>query len=260
MPTGVENLEMIGTNPSGGYGNELDNVMIGNSAYNALDGRAGHDALYGGGSGDNLFGGAGNDILDGGTGGDFMQGGLGDDVYYVDTYQDLIIEPENFGIDTIRTRTSMVLPDNIENLELDPNLTNAYAHGNGLNNVIRGNGTQNEIIGGGGMDTMFGGGGADTFRFFSVGEAAPLGGAFTDYIPDFNEAEGDRNDLRAIDANLLVAGDQAFVPIGVNVPFTGAGQLRFNGGYLEGDVNGDRVADFQIHLDVASLSGAGLLF
>ena len=72
---------------------------------------------------------------------------------------------------------------------------------------------------------------------------------FTDRYADFNEAEGDRIDLSAIDADLLAAGDQAFTPIGTEVAFNGiAAELRFNGGFLEGDVNGDAVTDFRIEL------------
>jgi Ca2+-binding RTX toxin-like protein len=260
LPVAVENVELIGTAASGAQGNELDNVMTGNDVYNVLYGGAGNDTLYGAGGNDSLYGDVGNDVLDGGTGGDLMQGGQGDDIYYVDSYSDKIYEAANYGIDTVRSKIAYVLDENIENLELAASATNAYATGNALNNVIHGNATNNVITGGAGFDTMFGGAGADTFKFAAVGEAAPLGAGYTDYIPDFNEAEGDKIDLSAIDANLFVAGDQAFNPIGVNVAFTGAaGQLRFNYGFLEGDVNGDAVADFQIDLDVAGLSAGALV-
>jgi hypothetical protein len=56
-----------------------------------------------------------------------------------------------------------------------------------------------------------------------------------DIITDFDEAEGDRIDLRGIDANLVQANDQAFTFLGTGV-FTGSGgQLRFQGPAAAGD-------------------------
>ncbi|WP_405041595.1 M10 family metallopeptidase C-terminal domain-containing protein, partial [Polaromonas sp.] len=62
----------------------------------------------------------------------------------------------------------------------------------------------------------------------------------------------DRIQLTGIDANTALAGDQAFTMINTGA-FTGtAGQLRYTTGggttVMEGDVNGDSVADFQLQL------------
>ncbi|KQW31884.1 hypothetical protein ASE36_06635 [Rhizobium sp. Root274] len=84
----IENLTYTGTSAFKGYGNSLDNVMIGGSGANTLDGGAGNDTLYGQGGNDTLlgntgndtlYGGEGNDRLDGGTGDDWLSGGLGND-------------------------------------------------------------------------------------------------------------------------------------------------------------------------------------
>jgi Ca2+-binding RTX toxin-like protein len=254
----IENLELIGS-AYAGVGNDLDNTIVGNSADNILLGGFGNDTLQGGAGYDHLSGGDGADILDGGTFGDFMGGGNGDDTYYVDHPGDKVWEYPGGGTDLVRASFDHTLAAEVENLELIGSFA-IDGTGNNLDNTLRGNSAANVLIGGGGKDMMYGGAGADTFKFIAVWEAAPLGAGFTDYIPDFNEADGDKIDLSAIDANLFVAGDQAFNPIGVNVAFTGAaGQLRFNGGFLEGDVNGDRIADFQIHLDVAGLSAGALV-
>ena len=88
---------------------------------------------------------------------------------------------------------------------------------------------------------------------------------------DFNSGQGDKIDLSAIDADAGTAGDQAFTFIGSGV-FTGvAGQLHFDLNFVEGDVNGDAVADFRIGVaqptlaatdffvsDAYAWSGAGL--
>jgi serralysin len=61
----------------------------------------------------------------------------------------------------------------------------------------------------------------------------------------------DRIDLSQIDANTGADGDQQFLFIGNNNAFSenlGVGQLRCNGGFVEGDVDGDLVADFRIQV------------
>jgi Ca2+-binding RTX toxin-like protein len=262
LPPGVENLELLLAESCGGYGNELDNVIIGNGAYNPLHGYAGNDRLVGGGGNDSLYGGEGNDILDGGTGFDYMVGGVGDDTYHVDGYSDQIVEDLNGGFDTVKvakisasSEATYVLPENVENGELigfTSNLT-----GNSLDNVLRGNAANNVITGGGGFDTMYGAEGADTFKYLSLSDAVAVGnGLFSDYIADFSTVEADKIDLSLIDADLLAAGDQAFRFIGNNnnyVAAFGPGQLRFNNGFVEGDVNGDLVSDFYIKVNATAL-------
>jgi Ca2+-binding RTX toxin-like protein len=109
-------------------------------------------------------------------------------------------------------------------------------------------GAKNDLLFGNlGADTLSGGGGADVFRYDSTAES---NSASKDHILDFAPGT-DKIDLSRIDANTLVAGDQAFTFIG-NAAFSGvAGQLRtyVQGGenYLAGDVNGDGLADFTVN-------------
>jgi serralysin len=72
-----------------------------------------------------------------------------------------------------------------------------------------------------------------------------------DTIKDFRRGS-DHIDLRAIDANTKVAGDQAFAFIGKTAFHGKAGELRFADGIVSGDTNGDKIADFGI--TVAGLS------
>ncbi|QNT69927.1 hypothetical protein [Defluviicoccus vanus] len=63
-------------------------------------------------------------------------------------------------------------------------------------------------------------------------------------------AAGDQIDLSLIDASTLVAGNQAFTFIGT-AAFSGvAGQLHVvasgTNTLVQGDINGDKVADFEI--------------
>jgi len=60
----------------------------------------------------------------------------------------------------------------------------------------------------------------------------------------------DKIDLSLIDANTTLAGNQAFSFVGVKPFFGSAGDLYVTntmaGALVEGDVNGDGVADFRV--------------
>ena len=121
--------------------------------------------------------------------------------------------------------------------------------GLGGDDWLYGDGGNDTLTGGGGADRLTGGPGKDQFVYNLVSDSTP--GA-RDVVTDFSRSQGDRISLSAIDANSLVGGNQAFTFIGA-AAFSGvAGQLRFEqaGGntFVSGDVNGDRVADFQIEL------------
>ena len=119
------------------------------------------------------------------------------------------------------------------------------------NDVIRGGAGKDVIVGGAGVDVLTGDDSvhaADRFLFESAGDSG-FGAGNRDVITDFDAY--DLIDLSKIDANTLAAGDQAFRYIGA-AAFSAAGQLRMEivkgAAVLEADVNGDRVADFQIEL------------
>lgn len=130
----VERLTLTGTADIDATGNDLDNVLTGNT---------------------------GNNNLDGGTGADSMAGGAGDDNYWVDNSADAVFEALNEGVDSIYTRVSYVLPENVENLYLIGDGA-IDAGGNGLDNWLTGNSSDNIISGGGGNDRLDGAGGNDT--------------------------------------------------------------------------------------------------
>ena len=102
------------------------------------------------------------------------------------------------------------------------------------------------LTGGAGADQLSGGAGADRFVFARPSDTG--NGATRDVVLDF--ASGvDKIDLSAMDAQSTVAGNQAFAYIGGAAFGDHAGELRFAGGLLQGDVNGDGSADFSIRLD-----------
>jgi hypothetical protein len=93
----------------------------------------------------------------------------------------------------------------------------------------------------------------DRFDFNSISESRP--GIANRDVVIFRRTDGDRIDLRSIDADTDTGGNQAFTFIG-GAAFSGAdGELRFAGGVLRGDVDGDRVAELEIRVSGGLLGG-----
>jgi Ca2+-binding RTX toxin-like protein len=157
----IENLVLTGTADISGGGNALDNVIYGNSGNNALFGVGGNDTLKGGGGDDTLYGGTGEDTLIGGTGADIMIGGTDNDTYYVDNWNDQVVEFEGPGVDTVFSGIHHTLSANVENLHLTGS-ANLNGYGNGADNTLVGNTASNLLKGFGGADTIHGGDGHDT--------------------------------------------------------------------------------------------------
>jgi hypothetical protein len=79
-----------------------------------------------------------------------------------------------------------------------------------------------------------------------------VGTAKRDVVTDFTD-RADIIELKFIDANVATAADDAFRFVGTNVNFGGsAGELRArwtaDGQIVEGDIDGDRKADFSIEI------------
>lgn len=213
-------------------------------------------------------------------GNDLMMGFAGNDIYRINSILDDIREIAGQGTDTVITRNaSTTLKINFENLTLDNTagfLTALNGTGNSAANVITGNSNANilsglsgddtinagagndTIIGGAGKDTMTDGGGSDRYDFNAVSESAV--GVNRDICTDFTHNVDDI-DLSTIDANLNVAGNQAFTFIG-NVAFTGtAGEVRFfNSGaniIVQVEIHGDgnQTVDMEIQLTGAAAVG-----
>jgi trimeric autotransporter adhesin len=120
-----------------GYGNELNNTLVGGRINNLLDGWFGADTLI---------------------------GGLGEDTYIVDNIGDVVVEQVSEGTDSVLSAVSYQLSANVENLTLTGTAA-IDGVGNALNNDIRGNDASNVLDGGAGDDGLLGFGGADTYRF-----------------------------------------------------------------------------------------------
>jgi serralysin len=256
----------------------------------AFDGSAEHDGrflVYGGHGVDNLKGGDGVDVfffegqrwsagdkVDGGAGRDAMVISAGSGLTHIEFAADSLTNIESISLNnkfatdpsqkpsyelvlhngnvapggTLIVNGSSIAAGQVVNIDghgvHDGNL---ILFGGGGNDVVTGGDGADLVVGGGGADALTGGAGADTFRYDSVSDSAV--GA-SDLIGDFQAFGTDRIDLSRIDANELLAGDQAFTWIGASAFSGSAGQLRVrdDGGfrYVEGDTNGDGNADFSI--------------
>jgi serralysin len=244
-------------------GNGINDTLVGHDIGQSIL----NDNIMGFGGNDTLHGLAGNDTLNGGTGNDRMVGGPGNDTYFVDSLSDTVVEAANAGIDRVISSVTLTLGANVENLILT-GAASLRGTGNGLANAITGNGGANLLTGFAGNDQLRGGAGndlltgglgrdiltgdlgADRFDFNSVAES--LRGSARDTV-NFQRTQGDKIDLSTIDADRDgTAGNQAFRFIG-GTAFHG--KLRFSGGILQGDTNGDTIADIEIRVVGALIRG-----
>jgi Ca2+-binding RTX toxin-like protein len=212
------------------------------------------DILTGSYANDIFLAGAGNDTLDGGYGTDMLDGGAGTDTAsYITSWTGVDANlVTGWGVDSGGMADILVGIENLTGSAYYDILT-----GDAGANVLSGGAGNDTLTGGGGNDTLIGGWGSDVLRgdegldvFAFTTDSLADGGV--DLIADFMPGQ-DKIDLRGIDANDLVAGDQAFIFIG-GADFSGVSrQLRYastGDGYTEvsGDRNGDSIGDFTLTL------------
>lgn len=163
------------------------------------------------------------------------------------------------GLDNLKGSSMRdTLSGGASNDTLTGNGGNDTASGGAGNDTLLGNDGNDILNGGTGRDTMTGGTGLDDFDFNTVAEIGKTS-TTRDKIIGFTHLQDDI-DLSTIDANGSAAGDKAFIFLAAkDSVFTGTrGQVRWfqinNSGtandktIIEGDVNGDEKADFQIEL------------
>lgn len=196
--------------------NALANTYGGSVGVDTVNAGDGQDTVYGRAGNDVLRGQGGNDYLFGEAGSDTLEGGDGADYLYGAEDDDLLF-------------------------------------GGAGNDTLYGGDGADDLTGGAALDMLIGGNGADDF-IFADGDVGTTK-ATADRILDWSRAQGDRIDLSGIDA-VAGGGNDAFSFIGV-AAFSGvAGQLRYDffdnsntSMVIEGDTNGDGVADFVIRVD-----------
>jgi Ca2+-binding RTX toxin-like protein len=267
-------------------GLEDADTLKGGGGADTLYGDSGNDRLKGGGGADTLNGGSGVDTADyyGSSSAvvislytDYADGGdaTGDELNSIENLNGSSHDDILWGNDGVNVIKGMDGNDSLKGYGGSDTLWGGegadYLGGNDGDDTLRGENGADTLEGHDGHDLLFGGAGADiltggigfqdimngeagadTFKFNSAAECG-LTAASSDQLSDFSEASGDRIDLSTMDANTNTGGNDAFTFIGNDNAFTGvAGQLRYNtSGYVEGDLNGDAVADFYIAVNNA---------
>jgi Ca2+-binding RTX toxin-like protein len=129
---------------------------------------------------------------------------------------------------------------------------NQTLKGTSKNNVLKGDNGNDTLIGALGADTLTGGEGEDVFTYNKISESG-VKISKRDTITDFNQTEGDKIDLSAIDANLKQAGKQPFSFIEEETfsSTNATGQLRFDKEthILYGSINANDKPEFAIFLN-----------
>lgn len=121
------------------------------------------------------------------------------------------------------------------------------AFGGAGNDTLIGNDVGNVLRGNGGADTLTGNGGADVFMFATVNDSKT---SSRDTITDFVVGT-DKIDLRLLDANLKVAGNQSFSFAGQRgdvVSNSASFSFVDTNTILKADMDGDAIADIEIVL------------
>jgi Ca2+-binding RTX toxin-like protein len=270
-------------------GDEGNDQLFGGSGLDDLSGNDGIDQLKGGDDQDRLFGGDGNDVLIGGAGADSQDGGNDNDTFVIagkDGLGDRFIGGD--GIDTLQvegksdvtlagfstTNSSIerwsgnghavhgtagaevfdfsLLQAKSKLAFVDAGPGNDILAGSKFADDLRGGAGNDKLEGGLGKDLLSGGPGKDTFIFRSLDAAGK--GASRDTIRDFSHGQRDKIDLTGIDASTHKMGQQAFHFIAAHAFTHHDGELRFSDHVLQGDVNGDGKADFEIHVNAATLA------
>ncbi len=176
----------------GGNGN--DSIFAG-AGDDEMDGWTGDDLLHGEEGDDAIYAQEGNDLLDGGWGDDYMEGGLGDDAYYVDSWNDQVVEFLGEGHDLVNSSISFRLADDFEDLTLlgnfedDISVENLWGEGNYQDNVIIGNGGANDLTAFGGDDTIDGAAGDDRI-YAGEGDDTIRGGNDALHVAEIADEDG----------------------------------------------------------------------
>jgi len=241
------------------------NFIDAGNGKNTITSGAGHDTILTGINSDTVTAGGGNDVITLRGGSDGVNAGSGTDRLVIDYAQktgDVV-----GGITGGNLATGYVghIADGGANI-IDFQASERFkiTTGSGDDNIMTGNGrdvlvgvrgqdkfwangVNDQVFGGAGSDTLGGGTGDDILDGGAAADHFVFGNASgNDTIRGF-EAGVDTMNLRAIDADDFALGDQSFNFIG-DQSFRLAGDLRYHGGMVSGDTDGDGLADFSIRI------------
>ncbi|MEO8243097.1 MAG: calcium-binding protein [bacterium] len=241
------------------------NFINAGNGKNTITSGGGNDTILTGKNSDTVTAGGGNDVITLRGGSDGVNAGAGTDKLIIDYAH--ITSNVSGGITGGNLKAGYVghIADggvNIIDFQASERFT--ITTGSGNDHITTGNG-RDVLVGGrgndhfwarGGNDQIFGGAGSDWLRG-GTGDDILKGGAGADHF-GFGNRSGhdiirgfmvgvDTIDLNAIDADSLTLGNQSFNFIG-DQSLSQAGDLRYHGGVVSGDTDGDGLADFSIRI------------
>ena len=124
------------------------------------------------------------------------------------------------------------------------------------NDSISGGDGNDFLVGGAGKDTLSGGKGRDYFDYNKITDSG-ITSSTRDVIKDFSKSQGDKIDLRTIDAKTGGTFNDAFSFTGKTpVEGTGNGKLWYSNGVLFGSTDSDKVAEFSIQVTLTGISAS----
>lgn len=223
---------------------DSDDTLVGFGGDDVLVGGAGEDSLYGGPNNDILRGGDGADTLDGGDHNDTASYRYSAEGVFVSLAEglrvaawgpaegDTLISIENltgsdhydelWGNSVANTLTGLAGDDSLKGFGGADTLyggeNNDTLLGMDGTDTLYGDNGHDTINGGADRDNLHGGFGGDTFVWSSASDTG-LTPETADVVWAFNRVQGDRIDLRTIDADVYAPGNQDFRFIGT-APFT----------------------------------------
>lgn len=182
----------------------------------------------GNGLSNHITGNAAGNILKGGGGHDTLMGGKGSDKLYGDTANDKLYSGS--GEDRL--------------------------YGGSGKDKLYGDSGSDRLTGGSDADRLWGGSSSDRFVFTETSDSRRTS---MDVIEDFVRGF-DRIDFSQIDAKYKMSGNQDFRFIGTKEFSERSGEMRFENGSLQGDVNGDGVSDIYVGLTgITAISASDLI-
>ncbi len=223
------------------FGAEGKDRLSGDAGNDLVEGQSGDDTLIGGLGDDTLRGGAGHDNLAGGAGVDQLEGGAGDDTYELHDADDLIVEAEGDGRDSVTLFVSRyVMGTGLEDGAFDSTLVSGYLEGNAADNRLEGAAGADTLVGGSGNDTLAGAGGVNRLE----------GGAGDDTYELHNGTDTIVEDADGGVDTVIVAWSNRHV-LGANIE---NGKILGSGGELVGN-DGANVLTMQASAQGTTLRG-----
>jgi Ca2+-binding RTX toxin-like protein len=217
-------------------------------------GSSSHDMLFGNNANNDIRGGAGFDTIMGGGGTNTLIGGADGDTYFVQGFNDIVVEDVGGGYDVVLSQVNFTLVTLSEVEALAVNTTSGIAltgnefqqtlTGNVGDDILSGGGGNDLIISGAGTNTLIGGTGADIYFAQGLNDVVTedAGGGFDVVLAGGNLTLAAGSEVEVIAVN--TTNGVTIIGSDTNQTIQGAGgNDRFVGGLGNDTLTGSGGAD-----------------